>query len=347
MKSFLVAVIGSWLLISNTYAQNEFQVLGKKIGEEYYKDPQFQAISRKIPLAAKNATLQQLADESRPNAQEKLALIKYVELRKREWDQLKPLFLNVPTKSPAGYIEAYVGIMQATRNKESSLLAELYNGKITFGEFNRKRQQYNAEEDLLQAEALSSFKKNAESRTVERAAQTSVPRPISIVGQALVPSDDATVYLYDSPCTIPRFASQYPLSWEGRSNTSNPIPNSGGRTRLPGCYSYDRQTGNVTMVLRDGNGPPEVLPLSDFQTTNNAGGFWSNFANIVGAITAGANSAYQTANPPNSQTSTPVPGIVQGRPYTPRNQPNFSSSQSKSANCTTIFNGGVASTSCY
>jgi hypothetical protein len=347
VKSILVAAFGSCILISNAFAQSDAQALAKKIGNEYYKDSQYSAISKKIPLSVKSATLQQLADESKPNAQEKLALVKYAELMKREWDELKPIIFNAAPKGQAGYAEVYVGNMQITRNKESSSLADLYNGKITFGEFNKKRQQFIAEEGILQAETLNNWKNNIQSRIVERAAQTPAARPVSIVGQALSPSDDATVYLYDSPCTIPKLASQYQLNWEARSNTSNAIPNSGGKTRLLGCYSYNRQTGNVTLILPDTDGSTMVLALSDFQNTNNVGGFWSNFANVVGAITAGANAAYQTANPPNSQPSNLTPNIVQGRPYTPRNQPTFSSPQSKSTNCTTIFNGGVASTSCY
>lgn len=93
-----------------------------------YGNPALDPIRGHIPLdddAAAKASMDYLTNGARPNAAERAALQQYDAANRRCWDAW-----DKAGTSP--YI-------QAARAKVSAALGELYNGKTTYGDFNRAR----------------------------------------------------------------------------------------------------------------------------------------------------------------------------------------------------------------
>ena len=93
-----------------------------------YGDPALAPIRDRVPIeddAATMASMNHLADTGKPNDAERQALQVYDAANRRCWDAW-----DQAGKSP---------IIQSARSTVSASLAELYTGRITYGEFNRRR----------------------------------------------------------------------------------------------------------------------------------------------------------------------------------------------------------------
>jgi hypothetical protein len=97
------------------------------------ESPELNSIKGKLAFLPNVITLQQLSEATKPSPAEKKALEKYVDIRRRYKDgDLKahetqyPLFLALRT--------------EYHRNHDFAL-ADLYGGRLTYGEFNRKYQE--------------------------------------------------------------------------------------------------------------------------------------------------------------------------------------------------------------
>ena len=93
-----------------------------------YGDPALEPIRQRIPIdddAAIRAAMTFLADTGKPNDAERQALQVYDSANRRCWDAW-----DQAGRSP---------IIQSARASVSSALAELVTGRITYGEFNRRR----------------------------------------------------------------------------------------------------------------------------------------------------------------------------------------------------------------
>jgi hypothetical protein len=120
-----------------------------------YESSDFKLISKKIPLIPKDATLEQLADTSKPNKEEKVELAKFQQFRSRideRGNQISMIYMK-----PETFATTLVAIRRDYQNKTEAALMDLNGGKITFGEFNKKRRDANddmaAKQVQLSAEA--------------------------------------------------------------------------------------------------------------------------------------------------------------------------------------------------
>ena len=106
-----------------------------------YESPDFKLINKKIPLIPKDATLEQLADTSKPTKDEKSELAKFQQFRSRideRGNQIVMIYMK-----PETFATALVSIRRDYQNKSEAALMDLNSGKITFGEFNKKRRDAN------------------------------------------------------------------------------------------------------------------------------------------------------------------------------------------------------------
>jgi hypothetical protein len=102
-----------------------------------YESSDFKLISKKIPLIPKDVTLEQLADTSKPTNEEKVELAKFQQFRSRideRGNQISMIYMK-----PETYATALVAIRRDAQDKTEAALIVLNAGKITFGQFNKKR----------------------------------------------------------------------------------------------------------------------------------------------------------------------------------------------------------------
>jgi hypothetical protein len=108
-----------------------------------YASSDFKLISKKIPLIPKDATLEQLADASKPTQEEKVELAKFQQFRSRideRGNQITMVYMK-----PEVYANALVQIRRGAQDKTEAALIELNTGSITFGQFNKKRRDISDE----------------------------------------------------------------------------------------------------------------------------------------------------------------------------------------------------------
>ena len=102
-----------------------------------YESSDFKLISKKIPLIPKDTTLEQLADTSKPTREEKVELAKFQGFRFRideRGNQISMIYMK-----PESYATALVAIRRESQDKTEAALIDLNAGKITFGQFNKRR----------------------------------------------------------------------------------------------------------------------------------------------------------------------------------------------------------------
>lgn len=141
----------------NAFAQNykaEIDSLRQQ-QKNLYESSDFILINKKIPLIPKDVTLEQLADTSKPTKEEKIELAKFQQFRSRideRGNQIVMIYMK-----PESFATALVSIRRDYQNKSEDALMNLNSGKITFGEFNKKRRDANddmaAKQVQLSAEA--------------------------------------------------------------------------------------------------------------------------------------------------------------------------------------------------
>ena len=139
--------------------------LAKEFAQEYSNSSEYASIRSKIPVTPKLATLEQLANNSKPSNDEKKALEAYAQLRKRYDDK------DIAILSQ--YYSYIVPIRRIYYRDIENAISDLYVGKITFGQFNKKRKEINddfqSKVDVLNSErranrqaAQQSNQKNAQ-----------------------------------------------------------------------------------------------------------------------------------------------------------------------------------------
>ncbi len=144
----------SSLLCNSVMAQKKYAEEMKSASEiqaEWY-DRTLPELSRKIPAHPKKTTLVQLADPSKANKLEKEELHVLVEKRKEYLSLQTEIALNHVRTPGLGY--AYAEELKQYTSKLNSLSEELYSGKITFGEYNKKRIEFANESSAKMTEAF-------------------------------------------------------------------------------------------------------------------------------------------------------------------------------------------------
>ena len=161
----LIIFLSFFIFLASAHAQNNEGAALNKAAFQEWNSSEFSLLNKKIPLVAKDATLQQLSDLSKPNKKEKIELEKYIEFRKRIGVQGDALTLK--NARPAGLASDTVNNRINLRNKIEILTSELYNGKINFGDFNKKRSQIYYEFDLSQAALNAQYKRIADEQNAK------------------------------------------------------------------------------------------------------------------------------------------------------------------------------------
>ena len=139
--------------------------LAKEFAQEYSNNSEYAPIRSKIPVTTKLATLEQLANNSKPTNEEKKALEAYAQLRKK-YDDKDLAILNQ-------YYSYIVPVRRIYYREIENAISDLYVGKITFGQFNKKRKEisddFQSKVDVLNSErranrqaAQQSAQKNAQ-----------------------------------------------------------------------------------------------------------------------------------------------------------------------------------------
>jgi hypothetical protein len=113
--------------------KNALRQLGSEYQDEYRGMSDLAPIRAKIPMTSKLATLEQMTDNSKPTKAEKKALEAYSELRKK-YDAKDIEITNQ-------YWPYIVSVRREFHRNLEELLAELYVGKVTYGQFNKRRKE--------------------------------------------------------------------------------------------------------------------------------------------------------------------------------------------------------------
>jgi hypothetical protein len=152
--SFLLAIN-----VVSVNAQSNEQEAGKsaikQLGIEYQQEftrlSELAPIRAKIPITSTLATLEQMTDSSKPTKAEKKALESYSELRKK----FDAKDIEITNK----YWPYIVSIRREFHRSLEDSLAELYAGKITYGQFNKRRKEisdnFKSKVDVLNSERRS------------------------------------------------------------------------------------------------------------------------------------------------------------------------------------------------
>lgn len=109
--------------------------------------PQFAPLSEKIAInmRADQVSLEMLADRARPTDQEKALL--------SAWQQQRVACFDVGVSFRAAYAPPrYVAWLSSSHNGTSGLVARLYGGDMTYGEFNRARASLAADTEATRLE---------------------------------------------------------------------------------------------------------------------------------------------------------------------------------------------------
>ncbi len=128
MRSIALVTFSLLALAACASVENPNVTAARSICAIVYGDPALDPIRGRIPIGddqASKASLNNLADTGKPNAAERAALQQYDAANRRCWDEW-----DKAGTSP---------FIQQARATVSAALAELYSGKATYGDFNRKR----------------------------------------------------------------------------------------------------------------------------------------------------------------------------------------------------------------
>jgi Caspase domain len=132
-----------------------------------WSDHIYDALRTKIPLGEEKPTFQMLTNTERLHPKDKPvadAAIKTVEKCRTAY---APVYAMLPSQATT--------LIQGVQRQQDAVIAELYRGKITFGDFNVAMNRLNG----TLAEALSGVSTSSQSATVapERSAQSSAAQP--------------------------------------------------------------------------------------------------------------------------------------------------------------------------
>lgn len=287
MKKLLVLIFG--FISFCALAQNINQELNKlRIeNESAYNSNEFVLINKKIPFSSRDATLQQLSDTTKPNKQEKIELEKLATFRKRGVEKDDQVFLKYIT--PPDYLSQLMDLRKNTENVSIPLLADLYGGKITFGEYNRKRKEMNDEFAAKNRELANKFRVD---QTVKKE-----PSRGRVIASGSERGISAT--LYDGECNFSNLAATYPYRFDLRDSSTN--------QNKTGCYSINQGSKQVMLAGPNGNVTPVSFATFGLggETQKSTLEAWGDFFN---SIAKGAGDAQKYAQPPRPMTYIP-PGV--------------------------------------
>ena len=179
-------------------------------------NPELQILKSKVALVSTQAqTLEMLSSDKRPNQAERVALSKWNDLRQvcvkksREWYQANQS-LNVMT------------IFDKFQGEFKENLAELYSGKITYGQFARNRQ---TSADIAKGEFAKVIEQNQKEKTQQQQRQKELNQANSSAMLGLIG-------IATTPKTAPALAQPSPPPPQQPLPTSiNCMPNGFGGMR--------------------------------------------------------------------------------------------------------------------
>lgn len=137
----LCAVLAGCATQQGSNQAERFNAEAQALSEQYYRgiseDRGIDPIRNKVAVNVSQTTFEMLANNNKPTADEREAILALV--RRRE--PLVAQFDAIEVK----YNHPFHRVFQAQRNAAAALLADLYNGAITYGELARKRQELDAQ----------------------------------------------------------------------------------------------------------------------------------------------------------------------------------------------------------
>lgn len=287
MKKPLVLIFGfiSFCAIAQN-AKEEFNALRIE-NQSAYSSSEFSLINKKIPFAARDATLQQLSDTTKPNKQEKIELERLATSRRQaaeKGDQITIKYLRPPE-----YLSQIMETRKYYQNLGITILTDLYAGKITFGEYNRKRKEQSEEYAAKNLAITNKFKS-------EQAVKKEPSR-----GRVIASGSESGVSatLYDGECNFSNLAATYPYRFELRDSSTN--------QNMTGCYSINQGSKQVMLAGPNGNVTPVSFATFGLggETQKSTLEAWGDFFN---SIAKGAGDAQKYAQPPRPMTYIP-PGV--------------------------------------
>ena len=322
-----------------------FKDLAKQVREEY-SSLDYVSIYNKMPFIEQGITEEKTLDNTKPNADEKAAIKKFIAFKKRTNDALNNLYLKDSDKQVAGFTQAFVYDNVVFEKKVISATEDLYAGKLTFGQYNKKRQQFFTEYQTQQLATKDKFNKviAAKSKSPEVAIKpilTPIPiakspqeaglyKPIppiasavtnsqsnmqgAIIGKTFDPEANGYIVLLDVLCNInglSEYNNTKTLYWKATDQNGLLMKAQSGEV-MQGCYKLLPDTQQVVLLAPGGQ---VTLPYSSFgfgqNNSNNGGGgnFIQSFIEGLGrATTYWNNSAAQTQR----NTTNLTPGMTGG-----------------------------------
>lgn len=147
-----------WQDAPTSQSQNSAALMaqGNQCYEEMKANPALNPIKGKVAFNVNEQTLQMLSNINKPTAKEKQAIALWDEKRQecsRYWDAAYP-----STNTPA----VFNAISSANKTATQNLIANLYAGKITYGEFAKQRKELHDRTLAAQSQALDKANKDAQ-----------------------------------------------------------------------------------------------------------------------------------------------------------------------------------------
>ena len=158
MKKFVLisalALLLAPLLCNSAFAQKKYaeEMRAASVVQAEWYERRLPLLSKKIPAHPKQTTLAQFADPSKADKAEKDELHILVEKRKEYLSLQTEIAINHVRTPGLGY--AYAEELKQYTSKLNFLSEELYSGKITFGEYNKKRIELANESSAKMTEAF-------------------------------------------------------------------------------------------------------------------------------------------------------------------------------------------------
>ena len=129
MRSWILAPLAALALAACAFGEDPAVTAARQACTQIYTDPDLNPIRERATFGSQDATktsLALLADRGKPNEIERSALQKLDFDNRQCWDGWD----RAARPSP---------VIQQARGIESAALAELFNGVISYGEYNRRR----------------------------------------------------------------------------------------------------------------------------------------------------------------------------------------------------------------
>lgn len=323
---------------------------------EKYSSKEFVNINDKISLYVNDLSLKQLSDTSKANNKEKRELENLVTLRNNYGQAVDSVILK--DVKPADLAKELVNSRISFRTKQDALTAELYNKKISFGEYNQKRQVLATDATSNEQSIKSKFKTN------QQVAQPKRSLPKVLIGSSVSKSEGFTVYLYTSSCDIGNIEETYPYYAyidgsqkmnicyrldQNKQEITFYVPRfAKSVTHSYAEFNFDRNHVNDAFAHAKSLAQPHTANQSN---SSNDNGFISSLNQIANALDKGAKSA----NPPGEKPLEPLtPSVIKGSPikYSDTTEKSYRAPQSStttnntSRNCVTLYQNGYSTTQC-